>query len=260
MKHFLSAIAVFVFTILFIASTPSKEATQAAPTKKTFTYDYKTSSPEKLGSAKILIAIVKPAYSSKFLAKGGGSALFTYFQENFQGDIRELLIDKGYHVTGTDYEKYDEIIFTDKKDADIAVEITIAPEIVELTGSWNYNDMSLGGLFGNNTKPQYKYKGSITLKGDIILNGYEPLTHERIWYKSVSIQPIENIELKSYGTYEENSFTNAFYNDPNIYNSIGAALQQQYFAIMQKIDAYFDPREFQSLKPQIKELKAKKGY
>ncbi|MEO6520605.1 MAG: hypothetical protein ABIN91_02935 [Mucilaginibacter sp.] len=69
------------------------------------------------------------------------------------------------------------------------------------------------------------------------------------------------MNLTTFGKgYPRPVFNNAFFNDPNVYNAFGLALQEQYKAITQKIDAHFDPQEIASLKPQIKELKSKKGY
>jgi hypothetical protein len=49
-------------------------------------------------------------------------------------------------------------------------------------------------------------------------------------------------------------------NDPGVYNELGKALMTQYDGIMNKIATHFDVEELASLKTQIKELKAKKGF
>lgn len=100
----------------------------------------------------------------------------------------------------------------------------------------------------NNT--EYGYDGTVSLIGKINLIGIEPLSHEKIWLKSVDIPSIQNIQIHTSPHLQVNAVDINFLNDPNVYNALGAALQQQYHGILQQIDIYLDPREFRDLAPQ----------
>lgn len=107
----------------------------------------------------------------------------------------------------------------------------------------------------------YGYTGSASLVGKISLIAYEPLSGQKIWANSVPIPPVQNINLTTASNQlEGTNITNDFYNDVVVYNVIGTALSQQYASTFKKIDTQLDPREFEALRTQIRELKAKKGY
>ena len=112
-------------------------------------------------------------------------------------------------------------------------------------------------LLGTNS---YSYSGKASLVGKITLTGLEPLTNEKIWVKSVSIPNIENIPIATTTRYSRPLSELEILEDPGVYNAIGNALQTQYKGIMEKVTIHFNTEEFNSLKPQIKELKSRKGY
>jgi hypothetical protein len=153
------------------------------------------------------------------------------------------------------YQSHDEMIFEDKKRTDILIQIEIAPQFAAFEGGWKTNVSILGSAYST-----YTYNAKVSLIGKINLSGSEPLTNEKIWSKSVLIPAVENIELKSSNRYSAPVAWNEVRNDPGIYNALGTALQAQYAGIMEKVAAHFNVEEFASLKGQIKELKAKKGY
>lgn len=253
MKQYLSFGILVVFAILFGASATQKAI--VAPPKQTFTFDYKTPSTIKPGSANITISLVRPRYAEKFAYEN--MELFTRFRDAMDKDVEELLSDKGFHLRGP-YQSYDEMVFEDKKDADIAIQIEIMPELTAGQGGWRaYTPFTLTGK----APTLYFFTGTVSLVGKINLTGFEPLSHEKLWIKSVDIPAITDINISTASKdFESPAFNAAFFADPNVYNALGNALQQQYKGIMTKIDAHFDPREFTSLKSQIKELKSKKGY
>ncbi|WP_139367075.1 hypothetical protein [Sediminibacterium ginsengisoli] len=171
--------------------------------------------------------------------------------------MEELLIDKGFRVKGP-YDSFDDMVFDDRKDADIAIDVEIVPQFTARDGSWHSytNKFSLQAPV-----TYYYYEGTVSLIGKINLIGYEPLSKEKIWVKSVPIPAITNINITTANKkFTSTTVGNEFYNDPNVYNALGSALNEQYKEIFKKIDVLLDAREFEILKPQIKELKAKKGY
>lgn len=255
MKHLLTAFAIFVYGLLFFASTSSKQIATAP--KQTYTFDYKTPSIAKAGSSKILVAFIKPNYAASFENLGNSNELFKRFRESIGTDIEELLIDKGFRIKGS-YNTFDEMIFEARKITDLAISIEIVPSFSAPEGGWASRVPFT--LSSTPAAPLYSYSGTVSLVGKINLSGYEPLTHEKIWSKSVEIPSIENINVTTAHSYYKILNNVEFLNDENVYNAVGKALQEQYKAIMQRIDTYIEPDELNSLKGDIKELKSKKGY
>lgn len=247
---------IFLFAcILFFGCSTSKNVVTP---KQTFTFDYKTPTISKAGSSKILVAFIKPFYAESFRNLGNTNDLFYRFRESIGDDIAELLIDKGFRIKGT-YGSFDEMIFESRKTTDLAISIEISPSFSAQEGGWKAKR-----LFQLNTylppKYEYSYSGTASLVGKITCKGFEPLTHEIIWTKSVDIPSISNINITTANSYSKILNNFELLNDQNVYNAIGKALRDQYNGIMQKIDTYIEPEELNSLKGDIKELKSKKGY
>lgn len=243
--------------LAFLLSACSTAKNVVIP-KQTFTFDYKTPKLSKLGSSKILVAFIKPNYASSFENLGNSNELFKRFRDAIGADIEELLIDKGFRIKGS-YGSFDDMIFEARKETDIAIAIEIAPFFSALEGGWT-SRIPLKLYSPTPPKPVYSYSGSVSLVGKIKILGYEPLTHEIIWTKSVDIPSIENINVTTARSYDRALNGGEILIDENIYNSTGKALQAQYSGIMKKIDTHVEPEELNTLKGDIKELKAKKGY
>jgi hypothetical protein len=236
-------------TLLFTSCFAPK---QAAPAKQTYTFDYTTKTTVPLGSAGFVVGLIKPMYPVTFQASS--SELFQSLRRGIGSDIEEVIIAKGFSLKGP-YDALDEMIFEDKKRTDMLIQIEIAPSFTAVQGEWksHYNPL----LGGNYT---YSYTGKASLVGRITLNGIEPLTNEKLWVKSVSIPNIENIDIATTNRYVRRLTDLEILEDPGVYNAIGKALQQQYQGILDKIVVQMSVEEFNSLKPQIKELKSKKGF
>ncbi len=251
-KLFTSALLIsssFLFNACFTA--------KPAVTKQTFTYDYKTPHTVQPGAANVVVTLIRPYYANDFVRTFASSDVFVNFRKFIGDDIEELLIDKGYRIKNT-YPSFDNLTYDEKKESDVAFQIEIVPTFTAAEGGWKrYVRMNWG--IGPNTV-EYGYDGTVSLIGKINLIGIEPMSHEKIWIKSVEIPSITNIQIHTSPHLQENTVDINFLNDPSVYNALGAALQQQYRGILQQIDTYLDPREFTDLKGQIKELKGKKVY
>jgi hypothetical protein len=244
-------ISLVLFITILMGCFSSKQASTTV-SQQTFTFDYAPKESFKPGSAGMVLAFLKPNYTTQFTY--GGTELFKRFQEALGSDIEELIIAKGFTMKGP-FSDFDEMIFDDKKSTDVAIKIEILPQFTAVEGGWQTHVSILGPSYNT-----YSYNGKCSLIGKINLAGVEPLTNEKIWSKSVNIPNVENIEVRTSNKY--NSMLNAYQimQDPGVYNAIGKALQAQYSGILDKIAAHFSPEEFNSLKPQIKELKSKKGF
>ena len=242
-------------TVIFSSCFSSRPAVQAE-TKQTFSFDYTPKETNKSGAANMLLAFVNPYYATEFTS--GSGELFRSFRNAMQGDIQEVIVAKGFSLKGP-FQEFGEMIFDDKKRTDMVILIEIAPAFTAQEGGWaaKYH-MNL--LSTSSSYYTYTYSGTASLVGKINLTGMEPLTGEKIWTKSVSIPGVENISIKTTTEYTRQLSATELMQDPGVYNALGKALMVQYAGIMDKVTAYFSVDEFNSLKPQIKELKSKKGY
>jgi hypothetical protein len=225
---------------------------QAVQTKQTFTFEYTPKETNKAGSANMVLALVRPYYAADFTS--GSGELFKSFQNALTEDINELILAKGFSLKGP-YQGFDEMVFDDKKNTEMLIEIEIAPRFTAQEGGWRTNVSLLGPNYNS-----YSYSGKVSLVGKINLSGVEPLTHEKIWSKSVSIPNVEDIPIETSAKYTRILRPIELINDPGVYNALGKALMTQYTGIMDKIAAHFNVEEFNTMKSQVKELKSKKGY
>lgn len=245
MKRTLLSLFIIVLAVLtYIASTSNAVPIE---TRKAFTFDYTPKSFAKAGSANFLLAFTAPKFKHSNYNFLGGLDLYSKIQSSFQADIEEMLIAKGFNIKGT-YATYDEMVFNDKKDVQLLFSVEIVPSITNISGGW---------VKGQNSSNQtiWAYSGVITLGRKITISGVEPLTNEKVFVKSVTIPNVEYIQLDSKGYYVD--MMNAA---KTLYNPMGEAYLQIYDNIIDKINAQFDPQEMLSLKKEIRELKAKKGY
>ena len=241
----------FLLILVFLSSCfTQKQATIV--TKETFTFDYSPKMTATPGSAGMVLAFMKPYYALDFTASSG--ELFQNFQSSLGNDIEEQIIAKGFSMKGP-FQSYDELVFDDKKSTDMVIQIEISPKYTAAEGYWSSHLAFTGRAYTT-----YSYSGKVSIVGKINLSGIEPLTNEKIWAKSVSIPNIENIPISTSQNYARILNDYELIQDPGVYNALGKALRAQYAGIMEKIAAHFNVEEFNSLKPQIKELKAKKGY
>lgn len=239
--------------ILLMASVVSCFAPkQVTESKQTFIFDSTPKESSRTGSAGMILALVKPSYARNF--EYGSGDLFKRFQEALGNDIEELIVGKGFSLKGP-YEGFDEMIFEDKKQSEMLIQIEILPEFTAVDGNWRTH-VSLLNPHANS----YSYSGKASLVGKINLSGTEPLSNEKIWSKSVSIPKVENVPIATTSRYSRMLDENEILVDPGVYNAIGQALQTQYGGILDIIAVHFNVEEFRGLKGQIKELKGKKGY
>jgi hypothetical protein len=249
------SIVLFLFAV---SCSAPKQATSPVIAKQTFTFDYTPKESAKLGSASMVLAFIRPVYVSNF--SYSGNELFRRFKTGLSGDIEELLIAKGFSLKGP-YEGREEMVFEDKKIIDMAVNIEISPEFSSIQGEWSSKyHVPINLLGASNPYYTYSYNGKVSLTGKINIAGFEPLTNEKIWAKSVSIPNVENIPITTENTYTARLTDAQLMEDPAVYNTIGKALKTQYDGIMDKIAAHFNVEELKSLQTQIRELKSKKGF
>lgn len=238
--------SIIVLAALFFGCTTAQKTVQS---KQTFSFDYTPKQTVQAGSVNMLLGLVHPYYVSTFQVSS--SELFRQFRTAIGNDIEELIVAKGFNLKGP-YESYDDMVFDDKKSTDVVIQIEMDPQFTAAEGTWK-NVFTMNGWM-------VTYSGKVSLIGKINLSGVEPLTNQKIWSKSVSIPPIENIIIETSQKYDHVLSGWELYQDPGVYNAVGQALSLQYKSIMEKIAAQINAEEFISMQQELTELKAKKGY
>ncbi|MBS1511071.1 MAG: hypothetical protein JST86_09530 [Bacteroidetes bacterium] len=242
----------FIITLVVLVLSACSSTKPIPVNKQTFSFDYTPKQTAKSGSAEMVLACIRPVYGSAFTAPN--AEVFQNFKNSIGTDIEELIIAKGFTLKGP-YQAFGEMVYDDQKVTDMAIIIDIDPKFTAAEGSWVAHNAILGP-----SMTSYTYSGKVSLIGKINLTGIEPLTNQKIWSKSVSIPNVENIAIATSGKYSRPLNEIEMLQDAGVYNAVGKALQQQYEGILSKIEAHFNPEEFRSLKPQIKELKARKVF
>ncbi|NNV53884.1 hypothetical protein [Limnovirga soli] len=242
-----------ILILLVITLGGCSASHQVPQSKETFSFDYSPKESAPSGSVNMLLCQVQPYYVTSF--QSSNNELFKTFKEALGSDIEELIVAKGFNLKGP-FSSFDDMIFDDKKRSDIVIQIEINPQFSAAEGKWKPR-LSAWVDGGGWT---YTYSGKVSLIGKINLSGVEPLTNQKIWSKSVAIPNIENIIIQTSKRYDHMLQDYEMYQDPGVYNAVGRALSLQYAGIMNKIAAQINAEEFLSMKPQVKELKALKGY
>jgi hypothetical protein len=239
LTYFISA-SCFVYFLYSCATNKYVEQ------KQTFTFSYTSRHPVAAGSAETSVILVKPGYADNFIYKT--SELFSSYAAGFSADFESMLTARGFTLK-KDCDNEDEILYGDKKDADVEIKISLLPELAAMQGQWKNS--------GSKQAPSYTFSGVANLTGKILLAGTEPLSGEKIWEFRLNIPEQDSVILITGNHYNHELVGDEFLNDPGIYNAIGPRLQQTYEGIMKKIEIKLDATEFKALKPQIKELKSK---
>jgi hypothetical protein len=244
------SISIFILFMGMLLFASSGKSSKAVPQNAGLNFDYSPKSSNPPNSADFLLAMVKPRYAVDFAAGTGSTPVFSNFKKSLGGDIEELIIARGFRLKGP-YDSRDEMLFSDKENSHMILELSIDPQLKPL-GQWkSHGYAAING---------YSYSGSLSIQGKINMVGIEPLTGEKIWIKSVEIVPVNNVNIQTQKYTTSNITDEQLMQDPGVSGPVGVALSETYANILGKIEAHLDPREFTSLKPQIRELKKKKGY
>jgi hypothetical protein len=231
----------------------ARVALSRAPPKAIFVPSFKftpTAQPAAPGSANVSFALLKPTYSSA----DPWTTVFPYsdFATNMSGDFQEVLSSRGFTVRGP-FGTYDEMAFPDKKGSDLALQPTLELKLNTLDQGTaeKVNLLSANSLV---TKYQVSFKGRVNLA--II----EPLSKERMWFKTIDVQGPSPVVLSvehAAGTVANAlDVVNATAKDETFVK----AIDQAYNSIVQATWTYLDPGEMQQVKKQADEIKAKKVY
>jgi hypothetical protein len=239
--HGASALTLAFFTILFFGSATSKKATTPlAP----FTFDYSPPSSSLAGTAKFTIALVYPSYTGNFAY--AMQSPFKEFRQSMGNDINELLIARGFSLKGP-FETWDNMLYNDKQQSDVAITVEIDMNIQQTSGGWKYHQDVVIAANSYNS-----YNATLNFNGKLNIVAMETTTRQKIWSKSVSL-PQEGVAVATEAGYTNTGVIPL--GDPGVYNPIVRTLSEFYKSTLGQIYAYMEPQEMLTLKDQINQIR-----
>ena len=215
---------VFPSLLLLLAGCSFFKVTpkEPPPSKKPPSFDYRPPTEGVTRSNEITFILLNPRYAEDFQSKT--LPPYSTLVESMKGDFEEMLVARGYPYKGP-YREYDELVYSDKKNADLILEAEVS---YEFTGA--QSALKKEQKYDVVTKQYhyvYYYDGDVTLSGRIELSASEPFTKTVVWRKSVPLSS-ETFRLRSYHKYDGIPPDD----DPLIWNSIVSVLEEQYIKAM----------------------------
>lgn len=209
----------------------------------------------------LTIAVVRPDWARESSVTSQTYKNFAAgFSSSLAADLDKILIAKGIKVSGP-HASYDDITYSDKKSADLALTPTVF-----LTAS----EMRFGApaLVGSGGVVDYvERKFSFTLQGFVEFVLVESLSRQKLWVKKLELEPQQIQGVQAFAANVETDPTtgaatrvdvgNVLYK--GIEESIGDAMMKWYPVIAQKAWTYLDPEEMATLKPQVAEIREHSG-
>ncbi|HNR21036.1 MAG TPA: hypothetical protein PKN75_14540 [Bacteroidia bacterium] len=247
-KHILSIMSCIVFALFFIASSTQKKVTTPV---KVAAYDFSPPSQSAAKSSDIAFLVLNPSYVRQF--QYSSVDMFYKFSTSMGPDFNELLIAKGYSVRGP-FDNYDAIVYSDKKESDLILEIQIDLSVDDKNVEWKYK------TGGYPIQAYYQCEGTMILSGKVNLTASEPLTKEKLWAKSIPLAQKSIVIAGEYNYDLPRNYTLVFSRDPGVINPLTTQLEDFYKSVMSTAWNQLDPRELTTLKKQVMEIRAKKEY
>src|ERR1700734_4022123 len=105
-------------------------------------------------------------------------------------DVEQLIIARGFSIFGP-YATPDELVYRDKKNSDILLEISIVPDI-NLQNA-KYKTHFKYGLYGTSTYV-YTFDGTVIMQGKIDLTAKAVWNNEILWKKSIPL-PTKSFQI-----------------------------------------------------------------
>jgi len=239
-----------LMVMLGCASAPPRP--KAPPYEPRFGY----SVPSAGQKVDVTVGLVAPQFS------GDGA---TYWQASkndevagamFRGlrtSFNELLVAKGFNVSGP-FDSVDNMTFPEKKGADFV----LYPEI-DVRGAVELSEIQQVQSGNSLTGYQFDYRcdAKIKMNGAVLIIAKEPLSGEKMWVKKVEVT-IPDSQLTTEGDYCKPGSGAKPAED--VRTAWGKVHESMYSAVMSNLDKYVSGEEFQMLKTQAGELRAKKSY
>src|SRR2546422_761436 len=198
------------------------------------------------GSAGVAFAVINARFSKD--EAWTKEQPFVTFSRNLSADFQELMNARGYTVRGP-FGSTEEMTFPDKKGSDLALQPTL--ELNLATVSKGVEEKI--SILGSNS---YVAHFDCTVDGRVTLAITEPLSGERMWFKSVVV-PATTVH---YASPIASKTAQGASIDLSSNPDLGRALDQAYASIMEAAWKYLDPGEMALVRDQATDIRKKKVY
>ena len=216
-------------------------ATSTPVQRRTPNFDYTPPETAEPNSTKITFAVVGSRFDTPVVSPAFGSVpVFDRYSRNMAEDFVEILTSRGFSVRGP-FRTYDEMTFPDKEGSNLI--LTAGIDFREDTSGLEPAMDLMGSVLVGGSSNVYKYNGTVVVACRVNLIVSESLTNERMWTKSVNIDPV-SVSLNSTRVYHSApTFAQLLQNEAQFYNDLSAELEAQYRDVMNRTFDYLDPRE-----------------
>jgi len=232
--------------ILLFSSCGSTGNVVSKPQRHNPNFDYTPPQRENPRSTGITIALINPVFADNDPNKLVPP--YSTFIENMADDFEEMLISKGFSLRGP-FKTRDEMVYGDKKNSDIALEINIS---LKEDGQLQLNKKTnWGQVLDKNASNHYTVSGTFYHFGNINIEATDPFTGEKFWKKTVSL-PRKEIITQGVETWTgKPTPTQMLSLDVGIYNPIAKALEEYYQEAIKTAWRHIDIEEMELIKNEI---------
>lgn len=245
---------ILFFTVLsiFVSSCGSTKTAPPIVQRVPAKFDFSPPSRSQVGSANIIIAMVKPTYV------GANPEYFVNpFNEmamRMSTDFDELLTAKGVSIRGP-YGSRDEMTYNDKMSSSFILEIGI-----ELNPQYNrksnskYNSPSFAAILLTDASGSYTYSitGEITLAGNLVIKAKSAQFGELLWTKSIALESssFNYTGQEVWGSVP--SMAEELNKDNLVYNKVSIELEKIYMKALNLAWQQIDVEEMKTIAVQAK--------
>jgi hypothetical protein len=215
-------------------------------------FDYTPPERANPRSADITVALINPVFADEDPSKMVQP--YSTFIENMGDDFEEMLIAKGFSLRGP-FKSRDEMVYGDKKNSDIALEIKISLKEEGKLQLKKKNNWAQA--ISKNAPNHYTVGGTFYHFGNIIIEATDPFTGEKFWKKTISL-PRKRIDAQGTQTWTGVPTAEQMMSkDTGIYNPTAKALEEYYQEAIKTAWRHIDVDEMIMIKSEI--LKSKQN-
>ena len=187
----------------------------------------------------------------------GHTVLIDKLARGLERDFSEIITAQGYGIKGP-FESHSEMTYPDKEDTDLILFTKIVIQADHTNLYWSrYVDDSTYGI--RSSPPS-----SASLDVSFEFHIYESLSKERLWTKSITLEPltIDLVYLGSGGIRYSGipSFEVMLEHDNAYHAAVGNLFDREYSKIIDRMIAYLHPKEMAQVNEAAKRVRAKKVF
>lgn len=252
--------AASLFLLACLPPPPPHVAARPPAPREVYQYSWTLPASEPKPSG-LTIAVVRPDWAHDSSVSAQTYKNFAAgFSSSLAADLDKILIAKGIKVSGP-FPTYDDITYSDKKSADLA----LTPTVFLTASEVRYGAPAVVGSAGVADYVERHF--SMTVQGFVEFVLVESLSRQKLWVKKLELEPQQIQGVQAYAINPVTDPTTGAVTrldvGPVIYKgveeAIGDAMMRWYPTIAQKAWTYLDTEEMATLKPQVAEIREHSG-